>query len=95
MNATDHPIPPIIHKRGHLWKQPDREEIEVDASTAVMTQATLDALRMSQDEPSAAYQGKMWRRFEGGPPPRWLLCWFGPLNRHGRFPVETREVFVV
>lgn len=55
-------IPPMTHELGRNWKQPDRGEILVDDTHAVMTKATFDKLaNYSFSAPSGVYEGKMWR----------------------------------
>lgn len=78
-------IPPITDPLGRHWGQPDRTEILIDGTHAVMTTRTFELLaEYSATNPSGVYEGKMWRRHDGLFDPRclpkdrrWLLCWFG------------------
>ncbi len=81
------PIPPITDPMGRSWNQPDRREILIDDTHAIMTRRTFDALKTySASNPSGVYEGKMWKRHNGafdheflarGGKPEWLLVWYG------------------
>lgn len=79
-------IPPITDPLGKYWNQPDRHQILVDDTHAVMTRSTLKQLpNYSLTNPTGCYLGKMWRKehivwnenetYTGTD--RWILCWFG------------------
>lgn len=80
-------IPLITDPLGKHWKQPDRSEIELDDTHALMSFATFEKLaEYSGTRPTGVYPGKMWRRHDGvfdgdfrarGGKPTWLLCWYG------------------
>lgn len=88
---TDHPIPPMTDPLGKFWGQPERSEIVVDGTHAMMTERTCARLnRYDHSLPSGVYAGKMWRRMN------WL-CWYAPqpggVGNH--LVVESREILVV
>ncbi len=87
-------IPEMTDRLGRYWDQPDRSEILVDGTHAVMTQATLVKLHdYSRSQPSGCYGGKMWKaRDPGGP---WYLNWFGPSRKPNHCSVNIREILVV
>lgn len=68
-------IPPITNPLGCHWEQPRRSEILVDDECALMTRTSFDMLAdYSGSQPSALYNGKMWKvciNTEKGPV--WLL----------------------
>lgn len=80
-----HPIPPITDPMGKHWSQPNRSQILIDATHAVMTQETFDQLaEYSCSFPTGVYPGKMWKCNVGAfnhkvkPEDRyWQLRWFG------------------
>ncbi len=84
-------IPRMTHPLSSAWDQPDRSEISVDATHALMSRATFEALKeYSASQPSGVYEGKMWRRHDGsfdrefiarGGKPTWMFCWFGPSEK--------------
>lgn len=79
-------IPEMTHPFGQHWDQPDRSEILLDDTHALMTVKTFKGLHeYSASQPSGVYEGKMWRRHDGafdyefiarGGKPVWQLCWF-------------------
>lgn len=85
--VTCSPIPLITDPLGRSWQQPARHLIEIDATHALMDQATFDGLaEYSASNPSGVYPGKMWKRHDGafdydflrkGGKPVWMLCWYG------------------
>jgi hypothetical protein len=84
-------IPPMTDPMGKHWGQPERREILVDETHAVMTSRTFRALHeYSSSQPTGVYDGKMWKRHDGvydcefrssGGIPTWLLCWYGPSSK--------------
>ncbi len=55
-------IPAMVDPLGRYWKQPDSSSIALDDKTALMSQATFDALaEYAWTLPSGVYVGKMWR----------------------------------
>lgn len=85
--TPSHPIPPITDPMGQYWEQPNRFDIEIDDTHALMSQATCDALKnYAHSQPTGVYPGKMWKwHCKGGT--SWCSCqpgqpaclhWFGP-----------------
>lgn len=68
-------IPPITNRLGLGWEQPDETEILVDDEYAVMSKGAFNKLKdYSGSQPSALYNGKMWKTcvcVKGGP--LWIL----------------------
>lgn len=97
-----HPIPAMTDPMGQNWSQPNRFDIEVDGTHALMSDAAFRRLpEYSGTIPTGVYPGKMWRRHDGVYDPRcpvekrrWLLCWYGEDNG-GRCAIEFREVLLV
>ena len=97
------PIPRMTHPLSVHWDQPNRREITVDATHAMMSRATLDKLHdYSCSIPSGVYEGKMWKRaseYMRNPPdfePEfWLLCWYGPSKDPDQCSVNTRRIIIV
>jgi hypothetical protein len=85
--TPSHAIPPITDPMGQYWEQPNRFDIEVDATHALMSQVTFDALKnYAHSQPTGVYPGKMWKwHCNGGntwcpcgPGRPAMLMWFGP-----------------
>lgn len=75
-------IPEITDPHGSSWRQPDRAEILIDDTHALMSEESFNKLaEYSMSQPSGVYPGKMWRRnqnvFKPNAPKRWVLCWYG------------------
>lgn len=104
-------IPPMLDPLGRYWLQPKREEIEVDATHAVMSRSAFAKLSdYSRSQPSGVYSGKMWKRLaersqhlpcgEAVEAGAWLLCWYGlpyPEGHqyHGSVKNEYRIILLV
>lgn len=80
------PIPPMTDPMGKHWDQPNRFDIEIDGTHAMMSQAVFEKLaEYSCSYPTGVYPGKMWKCHVGAhaqPPwPKeklyWQLRWFG------------------
>lgn len=57
-----HVIPPITDPMGKHWEQPDRFEIEIDDTHALMSRETFENLHnYAHSQPSGVYPGKMWK----------------------------------
>jgi hypothetical protein len=99
------PIPRITDPLGRSWEQPDRSEIMLDDTHAVMTRRSFNKLHeYSGSFPTGVYEGKMWKRHDGGfdvafrsrgGKPIWKLVWYGrhanPLLVSNNF----REILIV
>lgn len=98
------PIPRITDPLGKHWDQPDRSEILLDDTHALMTAATFVHLaEYSATRPTGVYPGKMWRRHDGafdfqflaaGGKPEWLLCWYGE-SGPGYCSNHSRKIILV
>lgn len=81
------PIPRITDPLGRHWDQPNRSDIILDETHALMSRKTFALLaEYSASNPTGVYEGKMWKRHDGafdhrflarGGRPVWLLCWYG------------------
>ncbi len=93
--ADTHVIPPMTDEMGKYWKQPDRHDIIVDATHALMSQIAFDQLHdYSHSQPSGVYPGKMWKlNNERGP--QWWLAWFGESDKPGYVSNHRRKILVV
>lgn len=103
VSRDDHPIPPITDPLGKHWDQPARREIEIDATHAMMSQETFQALgEYSCSMPTGVYPGKMWRCHVGAYDPNckpsdrfWQLRWFGHHADPGYVSNHYRRIMVV
>lgn len=92
--VPSHPIPPMTDPMGKHWPQPDRFEIEIDETHALMSQSVFDALaNYTNSQPSGVYPGKMWKAFyklDG-----WCLLWWveSPMPNHCQR--EGRKILIV
>lgn len=66
-STDENRIPPITDPLDRHWQQPDASEILLDDRYAVMTRASFDKLQeYSSTNPSALYNGKMWKSVVSG-----------------------------
>lgn len=71
-------IPPMDDPLGFYWKQPTRDQIEIDDTHALMTAHAFDRLsEYTTTNPSGVYPGKMWRSLCNG---EWWLRWYGVVD---------------
>lgn len=99
------PIPPITDPMGKYWKQPDRREILIDETHAVMSQRTFEQLATySASFPTGVYEGKMWKRHNGahdqeflarGGKPEWYLVWYGKHPDPEKVSNNLRKILIV
>jgi hypothetical protein len=85
IDADPNVIPPPERK----MDQPDRRDIIVDDTHALMSKSAFDKLpEYSATMPTGVYVGKMWKRHDGvydsafrasGGVPDWKLVWYGPV----------------
>lgn len=86
-------IPAMTDPMGRHWKQPKREDILVDDTHALMSEADFNKLPdYSRSTPSGVYDGKMWR--SGTRDGHWYLCWFGPGPNPKLCYIHSREVIL-
>jgi len=92
-SEKSHLIPPMTHPLSQYWEQPNRFDIEVDETHALMGQTTFNLLHdYSNSQPTGAYEGKMWRAFyrlDG-----WCLLWFGPSDKPDMVSVNARKILI-
>jgi hypothetical protein len=88
-----HPIPRVTDPRGQWWEQPDRSEIEVDETHALMSRETFSKLSEDDHSISATFAGKMWKSWYKAD--RWWLYWFGETSPGKNIFVERREILVI
>ncbi len=99
------PVPRMTHPYGKHWDQPDRSEILIDETHALMTRKTFNELKeYSATNPTGAYEGKMWKRHDGsfdqqflarGGRPVWMLCWYGRCDDPGMVSNNYRKIILV
>lgn len=99
------PIPRITDPMGSAWEQPDRSEIQIDDTHAVMSRRTFNKLKeYSASFPTGVYEGKMWKRHDGGfdrqfrangGKPIWKLVWFGRSNKPGYVSNNFRTILLI
>lgn len=91
---TEHPIPPVTDPRGARWPQPDRSEIEIDRTHALMSSETFSKLNGADySGVSGTFGGKMWKSWYKGN--QWFLYWFGETSPGKNIFVERREILIV
>jgi hypothetical protein len=97
-------IPVMDHPLSRRWEQPSLDDILLDETHALMTQATFDALReYSCSQPTGVYPGKMWKRHNGLYDPRcrpadrhWLLCWYDVSEKGPEYcSTKFRRIIVI
>lgn len=97
-------IPPITDPMGKHWDQPDRREILIDDTHAVMSLRSFNKLHeYSGSFPSGVYEGKMWKRHNGifdrefirrGGKPTWMLVWYGKSDKPGFVSNNLRTILL-
>jgi hypothetical protein len=96
---------------GKYWEQPNREDILVDDTHAVMTRNAFNHLKeYSVTNPTGAYEGKMWKsrgrkavKNDSDQDVGWVwtdvytLCWYGPdpKNEPGYVGNYYREILLI
>lgn len=80
------------------WTQPQRENITVDDTHALMSEYDLSLLSdYSHSQPSGVWVGKMWRKqiYDLNVPTGiWKLCWFGIEDDPGYLTNHYREILI-
>lgn len=99
------PIPRITDPLGRGWQQPERSDIQIDDKHAVMARSTFNKLReYSGSNPTGVYEGKMWKRHDGGfdwnfrargGKPTWLLVWFGRHSDPDKVSNNYRDILII
>jgi len=92
---NDHHPPELDSPYGPgAWKQPDRTQVLIDETHALMTKAVFESLaEYNTTMPSGVYSGKMWRQSNGAH--EWLFCWYGPTTDREKCSVNSRKVIFV
>lgn len=87
-------IPVMVDPLGRYWEQPDRSEIEIDDTYALMSKAAFDKLAdYSMSIPSGTYIGKMWKcHYKQN---EWFLVWYGEDKEPGFVTINKRRILVV
>ena len=86
-------IPDMIHPLGKHWQQPNRDNILIDDTYALMNNRSLGELyEYSMSIPTGVYEGKMWKARSKN---RWFLRWYGVENEEGLLPILIREIIIV
>jgi hypothetical protein len=69
-------IPDMTDDLGRYWQQPNRTEVTIDETHAVMGQDAYDKLmEYSRSKPTGVYPGRMWKAIaQDGTA---YLCWYG------------------
>lgn len=98
-------IPPITDPLGKSWNQPERSEILIDETHALMTRRTFDQLaEYSGSFPTGVYEGKMWKRHDGsfdreylrhGGKPVWMLVWYGRCSKPDHVSNNFRTIVLI
>lgn len=89
----NHIIPKMIDPLGDYWEQPERGNIEIDDTYALMSQSDFDKLfNYSLSVPSGVYVGKMWRceTSEG-----WYLYWWKSSDKKDHCCGDGRKILIV
>jgi len=85
-------IPAMNHPLGEYWSQPNREDVLIDETHALLSVANFEKLsEYSCSFPSGVYPGKMWKsRTNNG----WRLVWFSLSEIEGSCNFNEREIIV-
>lgn len=86
-------IPRATDPMAKYFDMPDRDEIVIDKTHAVMTEKTFNCLaNYSASNPTGVYAGKMWKRKTSS---HWVLCWWTDSKQEGFCDTNTREILVL
>lgn len=89
-----HPIPEMTDPLGRHWKQPRRDQIEIDCNHALMPRSAFDQLlEYSTTIPTGTYPGKMWKANSSSGV--WVLRWYGDLIDENTIARGQREILIV
>ena len=85
-------IPEMTHPLSKAWDQPNKSEIAIDDTHALMTERTFKQLRdYSASIPSGVYDGKMWRMEAKGIN---YLRWYSSNEDPNKCSINTREILI-
>ena len=87
-------IPQMTDPLGRHWRQPaDIREAPMDATHVLLTPQQVNGLpEYSSTYPSGTYDGKCWKRGNGGV---WYLCWYEPHSEPGKIGIGFRTILEV
>jgi hypothetical protein len=87
-------IPEMTDPLGKHWDQPDKENILIDSTHALMTEGNFKNLHeYSRSQPSGVYPGKMWKA--GNQKGDWWLRWYGIHEDPKLCTNNSREIIIV
>lgn len=91
------PVPPITEPLGRYWEQPDPTNWLFSPTEVLMPAADLLLLSdYSYSQPSAVYEGKMWRlRNFPERDPNWYLHWWGPSENPQMCRNHVRKIITI
>lgn len=89
-------VPAITDPLGSHWRQPNREWITFTGHgkerRAHMSEAAFKMLASYDTSyPSGVYEGKMWKRTNGGT--SWL-CWYGKSDKPDSCSIQVAEIVI-
>ena len=86
-------IPDMVHPLGKHWQQPNRDNILIDDTHALMSERCLGELHdYSTSIPTGVYEGKMWKAHKKLLD-AWVLRWYDHIE--GKYmTIETREIII-
>lgn len=86
-------IPIMTDPMGRNWRQPDKDNILIDDTHAIMNKPDFDRLaEYSYLQPSGVYVGKMWKMQRGD---TWYLCWYGVDPEPGYCSNNYRKILII
>lgn len=85
-------IPQMTGPLSRYWEQPNKENILIDDTHAMMDKAALRLLKeYSCSLPSGVYEGKMWKlKTNLG----WVLRWYGPSVDPNKCSINNRIILI-
>lgn len=88
------------HPLGRHWRQPDRAEILIDDTHAVMERDSfLKLSQYSATNPTGVYPGKMWSAFVPSQPGaiagKWYLCWYSDCDDPLMCAIHRRQILFI
>jgi hypothetical protein len=89
-------IPVMTDPLSQYWHQPDRSEIEIDDTHAIMKSDTFDKLLdYSRSQPTGVYVGKMWKcEHFIDKKSVWFLKWFGFSSEPDMCTINKRKIII-
>ena len=89
---SENTIPDMVHPLSKHWDQPNRDNILIDNTKALMSGRSLGELHLySTSIPTGVYEGKMWKsKFQN----KWYLRWFEVEDEEKMLPILSREIII-